>query len=127
MRTPPSHSYSRPFHGYHGLVSVCAVAFPHRRCFGNPGSAYNAGVRAHGGSQRQMYGALHFSQTYAQLNALSQHLALGGIPVLSINYRSGVGYGRNYRLCGPPSGPPTRRCGMRGALEYDDVRAGGCG
>ena len=44
--------------------------------------------------------------------------------VLSINYRSGVGYGRDYRLCGPPSDGPSRRCGIGGALEYDDVRAG---
>ena len=71
-----------------------------------------------------MYAAMHFSGTYAQLYATSQQLAIGGVPVLSINYRSGVGYGRAFRLCGAPIGPPARRCGPNGALEYDDVKAG---
>ena len=89
-----------------------------------------AAIFTHGGSQRQMYAAMHFSPTYARLYALCQQLAIeSGTTVLSINYRSGVGYGRNYRLCGPLTGggaPLThrRRCGSRGALEYDDVKAG---
>lgn len=87
-----------------------------------------AAIFTHGGSQRQMYGALHYASVYANLYATCQQLALAGIPTLSINYRSGVGYGRDFRLCGPPldppNGPQTRRCGPRGALEYDDVRAG---
>jgi len=37
--------------------------------------------------------------------------------VLSVNYRSGIGYGRNFRLA-PKRGP-------RGASEYQDVVAGG--
>ena len=63
---------------------------------------------------------MHYSATYARLYALCQQLAIeAGVPVLSINYRSGVGYGRDYRLCGPPAGRATeRRCGPRGALEY---------
>jgi dipeptidyl aminopeptidase/acylaminoacyl peptidase len=67
-----------------------------------------------------MYGAMHFSPAYAGLYALNQYLALvGGANVLSVNYRSGVGYGRAFRLC---EGTPTK-CGWRGGLEYEDVRA----
>ena len=85
-----------------------------------------AAIFTHGGSQRQMYAAMHYSPTYARLYALCQQLAIeAGIPVLSINYRSGVGYGRAFRLCGAPHHiPGERRCGSLGALEYDDVRAG---
>ena len=74
-----------------------------------------------------MYGALHYSPTYANLYTLCQQLVVEhGITVLSVNYRSGVGYGRDFRLCGPPAGVPgaERRCGPLGALEYDDVKAG---
>ena len=86
-----------------------------------------AAIFTHGGSQRQMYGAIHFSPTYANLYTACQQLVLDhGITVLSINYRSGVGYGRDFRLCGPPApgAPGERRCGSLGALEYDDVKAG---
>jgi len=81
-------------------------------------------IFTHGGSQRQMYAAMHYSSAYAQLYTYCQQLAMAGVTVLSINYRSGVGYGRDFRLCGPPTGRPTKRCGMYGALEYEDIRAG---
>ena len=94
---------------------------------GGASAAAAAAIFTHGGSQRQMYGAIHFSPTYANLYTACQQLVLDhGITVLSINYRSGVGYGRDFRLCGPPApgAPGERRCGSLGALEYDDVKAG---
>ena len=52
--------------------------------------------------------------------ALNQYLSFaGGASVLSVNYRSGVGYGRAFRLCEGTD----RKCGWRGGLEYDDVAA----
>jgi len=103
---------------------------------GGGGGGGAAAIFTHGGSQRQMYASVHYGEGYAQLYALNQRLALDlGIPVLSINYRSGVGYGRDFRLCllgargngnvapGEKEAAP-RRCGWRGGLEYDDVRAG---
>ena len=71
----------------------------------------------HGGSQRQMYGAFHYCTVYAQLFALNQYLASKGFVVLSLNYRSGVGYGYNFRVC--------PNCGYWGGAEYEDVLAGG--
>ena len=122
-----------PPKAFANFVKPKLVAFPstdglvtlHGQLFqGVGGSNGPAAIFTHGGSQRQMYASMHFSQCYAQLYTYCQQLALSGITVLSINYRSGVGYGRDYRLCGKPTGPPTKRCGMQGALEYDDVRAG---
>jgi dipeptidyl aminopeptidase/acylaminoacyl peptidase len=96
-------------------------------------------IFTHGGSQRQMYGALHYSPTYAALYALNQYFAYRGVHALSINYRSGVGRGRAFRLCEDPTSKiggaattsdagreagPVRACGWQGALEYDDVLAG---
>ena len=120
-----------------GKVTLHAQLFQPHSTGGQSGGKGRASPRAagvapaaiftHGGSQRQMYAAAHFSPTYANLYTLCQQLVLQhGITVLSINYRSGVGYGRDYRLCGPPAaGSPTeRRCGPRGALEYEDVKAG---
>lgn len=66
---------------------------------GGAGGGAPAVIFTHGGSQRQMYAALHPSEAYAQLYALNQWLADHGANVLSLNYRSGVGYGRAFRLC----------------------------
>jgi dipeptidyl aminopeptidase/acylaminoacyl peptidase len=92
---------------------------------GGSGGGRPAVIFTHGGSQRQMYGAMHFSPTYAGLYALNQYLAVvGGASVLSVNYRSGVGYGRAFRLCeGGAAGDTTHRCGWQGGVEYEDVRA----
>ena len=71
-------------------------------------------VYTHGGSERQSFGAFHFSAVYAQQYALNQWLASSGLTVLSVNYRSGVGYGAAFRLC--------EGCMSKGAAEYQDVK-----
>ena len=126
-----------PPKAFSAFVRPRLVSFPsldgkatiHAQLFEPAGGASTAAaaIFTHGGSQRQMYGAIHFSPTYANLYTACQQLVLDhGITVLSINYRSGVGYGRDFRLCGPPApvAPGERRCGSLGALEYDDVKAG---
>ena len=57
-------------------------------------------VYTHGGSERQVFAAFHFSPVYAQQYAINQWLsATRNITVISVNYRSGVGYGPKFRLC----------------------------
>lgn len=71
-------------------------------------------VYTHGGSERQMYPAFHYASCYAQEYAANQWLAYQGFAVLSVNYRSGTGYGHGFRVC--------ERCMSQGAAEYQDVR-----
>jgi dipeptidyl aminopeptidase/acylaminoacyl peptidase len=73
-------------------------------------------VYVHGGPQRQMFPAFSFMDYYAFDYAVNRKLAEKGYAVLAINYRSGVGYGRDYR--------EAPRRGWRGASEYQDVVAG---
>ncbi|MCJ8156783.1 prolyl oligopeptidase family serine peptidase [Sphingomonas sp. LaA6.9] len=70
-------------------------------------------VYVHGGPPRQMFPAFHFGSYYASDFAVNRHLAELGYVVVSINYRSGVGYGRAFREA------PERA--WRGASEYNDV------
>jgi len=58
----------------------------------------------------------HYMQFYHWAYAINQWLADQGYVVLSINYRSGIGYGRSFRL------PPGTMA--RGNSEYQDVVAG---
>lgn len=75
-------------------------------------------VYTHGGSERQTFAAFHFGPVYAQQYAYNQYLAVEqGMHVLSVNYRSGVGYGAAFRLCDA--------CMSFGAAEYGDVRTAG--
>merc|ERR1712194_1000808 len=76
-------------------------------------------IFTHGGPPRQMYAAFHYCSDYAQEYALNQYFQYQGFAVLSINYRSGVGYGRDFRECRHGQG-----CGAAGAAEYNDVKAG---
>lgn len=74
-------------------------------------------VFMHGGPVRQMLLGWHYLYYYHNSYALNQYLASRGYVVLSINFRSGTGYGRAFREA------PSR--GPRGASEYQDVVAGG--
>jgi dipeptidyl aminopeptidase/acylaminoacyl peptidase len=81
-----------------------------------PGEKRPAIVFVHGGPQRQMLPGYHYMQFYHWAYAVNQWLANQGYVVLSINYRSGVGYGRSFRQ--------AQNTNARGNSEYQDVVAG---
>jgi dipeptidyl aminopeptidase/acylaminoacyl peptidase len=71
----------------------------------------------HGGSRRQMLLGWHYMYYYRNAYAFNQYLASRGFVVLSVNYRSGIGYGLNFR--------EALRYGGTGASEYNDVVGAG--
>ena len=81
-----------------------------------PGEKRPAMIFVHGGPVRQMLLGYHYRYVYHQFYAANEWLASKGYVVLSINYRSGVGYGRSFR------GAPNTEA--RGNSEYQDVVAG---
>ncbi len=82
-----------------------------------PGEKRPAMIFVHGGPQRQMLLGYHYRHVYHMFYGINQWLASKGYIVLSVNYRSGVGYGRAFRQA-----PNT---GGRGNAEYLDVLAAG--
>ena len=82
-----------------------------------PGEKRPAIVFVHGGPVRQMLLGYHYMHFYHVAYAVNQWLASRGYVVMSINYRSGIGYGKSFRTA-----PDT---GGRGNAEYQDVLAGG--
>ncbi len=74
-------------------------------------------VFVHGGSQRQMLLGWHSMGYYSNSYALNQYLASRGYIVFSINYRSGIGYGLNFR--------EALNYGPTGASEFRDVEGAG--
>ncbi|NTZ43268.1 S9 family peptidase [Altererythrobacter sp. SALINAS58] len=74
-------------------------------------------VYVHGGPPRQMFPGFHFGSYYAKDFAVNRRMAELGYVVVSINYRSGTGYGRDFREA------PGRA--WRGASEYADVLGAG--
>lgn len=71
----------------------------------------------HGGSRRQMVLGWHYLGYYHNAYALNQYLAAQGYIVLSVNYRSGTGYGLEFR--------EAINYGANGASEYNDVEGAG--
>ena len=55
-------------------------------------------VWTHGGPIRQMRRGFHHMRSYAVFNAFNRMLAARGYVVLELNYRGGIGYGREYEL-----------------------------
>lgn len=55
-------------------------------------------VWAHGGPVRQMREGFHHMRSYAYFHLFNYLLVARGYAVLSLNYRGGIGYGRDYRL-----------------------------
>jgi dipeptidyl aminopeptidase/acylaminoacyl peptidase len=76
-----------------------------------------AAVFFHGGSQRQMLLGWHYMEYYSNAYAMNQYLASKGYVVLSVNYRSGIGYGLNFR--------EALNYGATGASEFNDVLGAG--
>jgi dipeptidyl aminopeptidase/acylaminoacyl peptidase len=79
------------------------------------GTRLPAVIFMHGGPVRQMMLGWHNRYYYHNAYAFNQYLASRGYAVLSVNYRSGIGYGREFREA------PKR--GARGASEYQDIVA----
>jgi dipeptidyl aminopeptidase/acylaminoacyl peptidase len=71
----------------------------------------------HGGSRRQMLLGWHYMYYYSNAYALNQYLASRGYIVLSVNYRSGIGYGLNFR--------EALNYGASGGSEFNDVLGAG--
>ena len=82
-----------------------------------PGEQRPALIFIHGGSRRQMLLGYHYMHFYHMAYAINQYFANKGYVVLSVNYRSGIGYGREFRNA------PGR--GREGNTEYQDIRAAG--
>ena len=82
-----------------------------------PGDRRPAMIFVHGGPVRQMLPGYHYMQFYHWAYAYNQWLADQGYVVLSVNYRSGVGYGRSFRNAANTM--------ARGNSEYQDVLAAG--
>ena len=74
-------------------------------------------VFIHGGPNRQMLLGFHSLDYYHNTYAANQYLASRGYAVLSVNYRLGIMYGRDFRE------PPNTI--WRGAAEYKDIVAAG--
>ncbi len=73
-------------------------------------------IFVHGGPPRQMYAAFHPMDYYSGAYALNQYLVAHGFVVLSVNYRSGIGYGLAFR--------EATGIGEDGATEFRDVLGG---
>jgi dipeptidyl aminopeptidase/acylaminoacyl peptidase len=82
-----------------------------------PGERRPALVFVHGGPVRQMLLGFHPMDFYHSAYALNQYFASRGYVVLSINYRSGIGYGMVFR--------EAERYGAAGASEVQDVLGAG--
>jgi len=105
------------------LDSPRAVVFPaadgleiHGQLFlpaAREGERRPAVVFFHGGSRRQMLLGWHSMQYYHCTYAFNQYLASRGYVVLSVNYRSGIGYGMEFR--------EAVGYGAGGASEFQDV------
>ena len=81
------------------------------------GGRHPALVFFHGGSRRQMLLGWHYMGYYHNAYALNQYLASRGYVVLSVNYRSGIGYGLDFR--------EALNYGAAGASEFNDVLGAG--
>jgi dipeptidyl aminopeptidase/acylaminoacyl peptidase len=110
------------------LVTPQQVIFPsgdgmllHGQLFlppgGTKGERHPAVVFYHGGSRRQMLLGWHYMYYYSNAYAMNQFLASRGFVVLAVNYRSGIGYGLNFR--------EALDYGATGGSEYNDVQGAG--
>jgi dipeptidyl aminopeptidase/acylaminoacyl peptidase len=82
-----------------------------------PGERRPALAFFHGGSRRQMLPAWNYGEYYHNAYAMNQYLASRGYVVLSVNYRSGIGYGMEFR--------EALNYGAGGGSEFNDVLGAG--
>jgi dipeptidyl aminopeptidase/acylaminoacyl peptidase len=84
----------------------------------NPSAARSpAVVFLHGGPRRQMLLGWNYMSYYHNAYAFHQYLANRGYIVLSVNFRSGTGYGLVFR--------EALQSGATGASDFQDVEAAG--
>ncbi|SFF05766.1 Dipeptidyl aminopeptidase/acylaminoacyl peptidase [Chitinophaga sp. CF118] len=81
------------------------------------GGKYPALLFMHGGSRRQMILGFHYMGYYSNDYAMNQYYASKGYIVLAVNYRSGIGYGMEFR--------EALHYGANGCSEYNDVIGAG--
>jgi dipeptidyl aminopeptidase/acylaminoacyl peptidase len=81
------------------------------------GKKHPAMIFFHGGSRRQMLLGWHYMDYYHNAYGMNQYLASLGYVVLAVNYRSGIGYGLNFR--------EAINYGASGASEFNDVLGAG--
>jgi len=84
---------------------------------GDESGKHPAVVFFHGGSRRQMLLGFHYMEYYSNAYAMNEYLASLGYVVLSVNYRSGIGYGLDFR--------EALNYGAAGASEFNDVEGAG--
>ena len=82
-----------------------------------PGEKRPAIIFVHGGPVRQMLLGDHYMGFYHMAYETNQWLQSMGYVVLSVNYRSGIGYGKSFRMAANRGGA--------GNSEYRDVIAAG--
>jgi dipeptidyl aminopeptidase/acylaminoacyl peptidase len=82
-----------------------------------PGEKRPALIFVHGGPARQMLLGWHYLSFYHVFYGVNEWLVSQGYIVMSVNYRSGVGYGRGFRQ--------AASTGARGNSEYGDVLTAG--
>jgi dipeptidyl-peptidase 4 len=82
-----------------------------------PGEKRPALIFIHGGSRRQMFLGYHDMIFYHWAYGINQYFANKGYVVLSVNYRSGIGYGKEFRM--------APGIGRNGNTEYQDILAAG--
>jgi dipeptidyl aminopeptidase/acylaminoacyl peptidase len=84
---------------------------------GTQGERHPAIVFFHGGSRREMLLGFHYRPYYSNAYSLNEYFASQGYVVLSVNYRSGIGYGLNFR--------EAIHYGAAGGTEMNDVIGAG--
>jgi dipeptidyl aminopeptidase/acylaminoacyl peptidase len=101
------------------ILSAADGMLIHGQLFLPPKAAarHPALVFFHGGSRRQMLLGWHYMAYYSNSYAMNQYMASLGYVVLSVNYRSGIGYGLDFR--------EALNYGAAGASEFNDVEGAG--
>jgi dipeptidyl aminopeptidase/acylaminoacyl peptidase len=81
----------------------------------DPTKKYPAVIFLHGGSRRQMLLGFNYGMYYSHTYAAQQYFASKGYIAFILNYRSGIGYGMDFR--------EEKNYGAGGASEVQDVMA----
>jgi dipeptidyl aminopeptidase/acylaminoacyl peptidase len=105
------------FPGSDGMMIHGQLFLPREAINGKTSGKHPAIVFFHGGSRRQMVLGWHYMDAYSWMYGMNQYWAAKGYVVLSVNYRSGVGYGLNFR--------EAINYGASGASEFNDVTGAG--